>query len=174
MPSCVCGRPTNAIMAAHRGRMEWVCHCCYPAHDCHGSRPAIDQCDARALPGYSIAPGRDAVRTFGHATQCSPVSTWPFCSNSKPPLERDTAALPPMSLTSPAPRTQGTSVQIADLGQLPSAQCLRSTLMVAFERSGSAPNIIMEVGWSCRIDERRSRRSLKRDHPARCGSGAQG
>lgn len=45
---------------------------------------------------------------------------------------------------------QGTSVQLADLGQLPlvmpSAQHgLRSTLMVAFERSGLAPNIIMEV-----------------------------
>ncbi|MEW7855192.1 LysR substrate-binding domain-containing protein [Pseudomonas chlororaphis] len=45
---------------------------------------------------------------------------------------------------------QGTSVQLAGLGQLPlvmpSAQHgLRSTLMVAFERSGLAPNIIMEV-----------------------------
>jgi LysR family tcuABC transcriptional regulator len=45
---------------------------------------------------------------------------------------------------------QGTSVQLADLGQLPlvmpSVQHgLRSTLMVAFERSGLAPNIIMEV-----------------------------
>ncbi|WP_247841576.1 LysR substrate-binding domain-containing protein [Pseudomonas sp. MWU12-3103b] len=44
----------------------------------------------------------------------------------------------------------GNSVQLADLGQLPlvmpSAQHgLRSTLTTAFERSGLAPNIIMEV-----------------------------
>lgn len=47
-----------------------------------------------------------------------------------------------------APRTS--SVQLADLGQLPlvmptAQHGLRSTLMTAFERSGLVPNIIMEV-----------------------------